>query len=118
MMSVLQSLRPLLLAVAIIGFCCVNLPFLYYAFIERDVYDAAMDNGMALVFMGEAFFLMLFFAFIIARLKWRPGWIFFIAMSLLGSMAFSIPLQLYLISRPGKNTGLPINHTGGNAING
>jgi len=29
----------------------------------------------------------------------KPGWRFFIVMSLLGSLAFSIPLQLYLLTR-------------------
>jgi membrane protein implicated in regulation of membrane protease activity len=59
-----------------------------------------MGNGMALVFIGEAFLLMLFLAVLISKLGWqRPGWQFFIVMSLLGSLAFSIPLQLYLRSK-------------------
>lgn len=97
----LKPIRPLLLVAAIFGFLAINCPFLYFALIEKEVYSEAMNNGLALVFIGEAFLLMFFLAYIIAKIGWKkPGWIFFIAMSLLGSLAFSIPLQLYLIIRP------------------
>jgi len=100
-MSPLQPLRPLLLIAAIAGFFAVNVPFLYFIAFERETYTQAMNNGVALVFVGEAFLLMFFIAFVIAKLGWKnPGWLFFILMSLVGSMAFSVPLQLYLISRP------------------
>ncbi len=98
--SRLKPIRPLLLIAAIIGFFAINVPFLYYAILDKDTYAEAMGNGTALVFIGEAFLLMFFFAFLIFKLGWkRPGWVFFIVMSLLGSMAFSIPLQLYLMSK-------------------
>lgn len=100
-LSKLKPIRPLLLIAAIAGFCVINIPFLYFSLFDRETYAAAMENGIAQVFMGEAFLLMLFIAFIIWKLEIRrPGWLFFIAMSLLGSMAFSIPFQLYLMSRP------------------
>jgi len=96
----LKSIRPFLLVAAIIGFFAINGPFLYYAILDKDTYAEAMGNGMTLAFMGEAFLLMFFFAFLIFKLGWkRPGWLFFIVMSLLGSLAFSIPLQLYLMSK-------------------
>ena len=64
---------------------------------QPAVYDAAMANAIALVFIAEAFLLMFFFAFMIARLGWkRPGWILFIVFTILGSMAFSVPFMLYL----------------------
>lgn len=92
------------LVISIIGFAVINLPFLYYAFIGRDVYTQAMGNGMALLFMSEAFLLMFFIAFLIAKMKMKkPGWEFFIAMSILGSLAFSIPFQLYLIARKNES---------------
>jgi len=99
----LRPFRPFFLLAAIFGFAVVNGAFLYYSLIDRATFDAGMSNGLALVFMGEAFLLMFFFAFLIAKLGLkRPGWVFFIAMSLIGSMAFSVPLQLYLWLRPGK----------------
>ncbi|WP_309379958.1 hypothetical protein [Cerasicoccus frondis] len=100
----LDSLRPLrsvFLILAILGFCLINGPFLYVALFDRATYDAGMSNGLAQIFMAEAFLLMFFFAFLMAKLGLKkPGWVFFIVMSLLGSMAFSIPLQIYLWLRP------------------
>ena len=87
------------------GFIVINVPFLYFTFLEKAVYDAAMSNGVALVFIGEGFLLMLFFAFVIFKLGWnKPGWLMFIILTLLGSLAFSIPLTLYLQSgKTGEN---------------
>jgi hypothetical protein len=99
----LREIRPILLVSAILGFLFINCPFLYFALIEREVYAAGMKNGLALVFIGEAFLLLAFLAFIIAKLGLKkPGWGFFILMSILGSLAFSIPLQLYLMTKPTK----------------
>lgn len=100
-MEKLQTLRPLLLIAAIVGFLAINVPFLYFALVEQETYRAAMTNGLALVFVGEAFLLMFFLAFVIARLGWKkPGWFTFILLSLLGSLAFSIPLFLFFKTRP------------------
>ncbi|MEM6820914.1 MAG: hypothetical protein AAF558_03070 [Verrucomicrobiota bacterium] len=94
----LIKIRSWFLVAAILGFITINLPFLYFSLIERSVYQEAIGNGMALVFMGEAFLLMFFFAFLIAKLGWKkPGWLFFLGMSLLGGLAFSIPLQIYVM---------------------
>ena len=102
-LTALRKLRPLLLALAIFGLLGINGPFLYFALVEKDVYEAGMKNGLALVFISEAFLLLGFFAFLIAKLGWKkPGWFFFVCMSLLGSLAFSIPLQLYLMTKKGK----------------
>jgi hypothetical protein len=99
-MDHLQKVRPFLLVAAILGFLLINCPFLYYALIATEVYAEGMHNGMTLVFIGEAFLLMAFLAFLIAKMGWRkPGWLFFVCMSILGSLAFSIPFQLYLMSR-------------------
>lgn len=52
----------------------------------KATYDVAMSNGLALAFIAEAFLL-----------------IFFITMSIIGSMVFSVPLQLYFWSKPKAN---------------
>lgn len=102
-MENLKKIRPLLLIVAICGFLFINCPFLYYALIATDIYSEGMKNALALVFMGEAFFLLAFLAGVIAQMGWkRPGWVFFVCMSILGSLAFSIPFQLYLMSQPNR----------------
>jgi len=102
----LQELRPVLLLAALLGLVCINGPFLYFAVIDRETYAAAMDNGLALAFIAEALLLTALFAFLIARMGMkRPGWLFFVGMSLLGSLAFSVPLQLYLATRHGRAPG-------------
>jgi len=103
-LRMLTPIRPFLLAAAIVGLVGINGPFLYFALIDRETYLVAMGNGLALAFLGEALLLMFFFAFLIARMGWKkPGWLFFIAMSLLGSLAFSVPFQLYLLSNPNRS---------------
>lgn len=95
--TALRPYRPLLLIAALLGFVVFNLPYLYFAILQPEVQRAALGNGIALVFMGEALYLLLLFALLMGLLGLkRPGWLFFIAMSLLGSLAFSVPLQLYL----------------------
>lgn len=97
----LAPIRPFLLASAIFGFLVINGPFLYFALVDLETYSEGMGNAMTRVFLGEAFLLMFLFAYLIARMGWkRPGWVFFIFMSLIGSLAFSIPLQLFLLSSP------------------
>ena len=91
--------RPLLLAIAIAGFVLINVPFVYFALRENEIYQAALGNSIALIFMAEAFLLMMGGAFLI----WfwqigKPGWLVFILLSLFGGLAFSIPLYLYLHS--------------------
>ena len=99
----MTSLRPLkgfFLIASILGFLLINVPFLYYFFMEKAIYDAAISNAVALVFIAEAFLLLAFFAFLIAKLGWnRPGWILFIVFSILGGLAFSVPFMLYLHTR-------------------
>ena len=98
-MTSLRPLRGFFLIASILGFLFINLPFLYYFLFEKAIYDAALANPVALVFIAEAFLLLAFFAFLIAKLGWkRPGWILFIVFSILGSLAFSVPFMLYLHS--------------------
>jgi hypothetical protein len=93
----LKSLRGVFLFLALLGFSVINLPFLYFFFFEKAIYDVAMTNGVALVFMAEAFLLMFIFAFLIGKVGWKkPGWFIFIVLSIVGSLAFSIPFFLYL----------------------
>lgn len=89
-----------LLILSILGFVFINIPFLYIAVNEREVYLEAMNNSLALVFMAEAIVLMILGALLICRLGiQKPGWIWFILLSIIGSLAFSVPFFLYLHSR-------------------
>lgn len=103
-MNPLQGRGTFLLAASIIGFLLVNIPFLYIAVFEAEIYREAMGNVLALIFIGEAFLLMFLMAYLISRLGYRkPGWLLFIVFSLVGSLAFSLPFFLYLHSREGTD---------------
>ena len=95
----MQKLKPyqtVLLVLSFLGFLLINVPFLYIATFEKEIYAAAMENWMAMVFMTEAFLLMFMGAWLIAKCGFSsPGWVAFIIYSLLGSLAFSIPFFLY-----------------------
>ena len=92
--------KNLLFTLALLGLIVPNGIFLYYSLFAPATLFAALSNPIALVFIGEALFLMLFFAWL---LRWwgarSPGWLAFITMSLLGSMAFSVPALFYFASR-------------------
>jgi fatty-acid desaturase len=89
-----------LIVLAIFGLLVPNGVFLYYFLFAPSVLHAAFANPVALVFMLEALLLMIFFAWLIHHRGFRsPGWLAFIIMSLVGSMAFSVPAFLYLSSR-------------------
>lgn len=80
---------------ALFGLLGPNCVFCYYFFTRPDVVSAALCNPVALVFISEAFLLMFLFAWLLRRMKGAPiGGGLFILLSLLGSMAFSVPFVL------------------------
>lgn len=87
-----------LAALAIIGLLVPNGVFIYFFFTDPEIAKEALGNPISLVFICEAFFLMFLFAWLLK--KWsiaRPNGFIFILMSMIGSMAFSVPATLYLI---------------------
>lgn len=92
------------------GLVVPNGLFLYHSLVQPAALLAALSNPVALVFLAEAFLLMLVLAWLIHHLGFRsPGWLAFLIMSLAGSMAFSVPAFLYLVSRKarGPSTNTP-----------
>jgi hypothetical protein len=83
-----------LIALGVVGFV-LNAVFLYSVFTNwQQVVDAHL-NPVSAVFIAEAVLLMWFFAYLLR--KWgvaRLGWGWFVVLSLLGSMAFAIPVVL------------------------
>ena len=89
------SERTLLSVLAGFGLIVPNGVFLYVAATDREALLAAIGNPIAAVFMAEAFFLMALFAWLLSRVgSRRPGAFLFVVLSLVGSMAFSVPLAL------------------------
>ncbi len=96
----LNSNKPLLLIVAAFGFFGLNSVFVYYALTQPEMMTAAMQNPISLVFILEAFLMMGFGAWLITKLELRtPGWLVFIGMTMIGSLAFSLPAFLWLHAR-------------------
>jgi hypothetical protein len=94
-----------LVALAVFGFLVPNGAFVYYALTDYEAMKVAISNPISLVFIGEAFFLMCLFAWVLRRAGVRrPSGAVFIIMSLVGSMVFSVPATLYLMIRSGKAT--------------
>lgn len=86
-----------LAALAVFGFLVPNGAFLYFFVKDPGLLRAAIANPISLVFVLEAFFLMFLFAWLIQRAGLRkPSGFAFIVMSLIGSLAFSVPATLYL----------------------
>ena len=94
----------LLIALAAFGFLVPNGVFLYFCVTDPGLIRAALQNPIALVFIAEAFLLMFLFAWLLHRAGTRkPGALVFIILSLLGSMAFSVPATVCLVFNPGKS---------------
>ncbi len=99
-MQFTRSQRILLVIFAVTGLIGPNGIFLYFALTDRAALLQALHDPVAMVFMGEAFLLLVLFAWLIKiRDLTRPGWLTFTVLSLLGSMAFSVPAFLLLHAR-------------------
>lgn len=86
--------RFLLWTLAGFGFVVLNGVFIY-GLLEPQMLREAMTNPLALVFIGEALVLVGVMAYLLA--KWRVSrlpWPWFVLLSLLGSMAFALPVVL------------------------
>jgi hypothetical protein len=90
-----------LVALAGFGFVVPNGVFLYYFVKDPGLLRAAIANPLALTFMLEAVFLLALLAWLVARAGLRrPSAPVFVVLSLIGSLAFSVPATLYLALKP------------------
>jgi hypothetical protein len=81
-------------ALAISGFLILNGAFLY-GLADRDLVFEAVTNPLALAFVVEAFILMGVLAYLLA--KWnvtRLSWQWFVFLSVIGGLAFAVPIAL------------------------
>ena len=91
-----------LAALGVFGFLGVNGAFVYGLLFQSDALSTALANPLAAAFIAEALVLVGVFAYLFER--WgvsRIGWGWFVLLSLLGSMAFAIPIAL-LFHRRGE----------------
>lgn len=75
-------IRMVLAIVAVTGLLGPNGWFLWKVATEFSVVQATLNDPIALVFIGEAFALMLLYAALIRAMRQRPGALVFLAMSL------------------------------------
>lgn len=90
----------ILLAIALFGLIVPNGLFLYWLVYEYDGVMNVAQNKLALAFIMDAFLAMGLLAYYFARNPvGRFKWYWFIALSLLGGLGFSIPLYWWLNKR-------------------
>ncbi len=96
--------RRFLLVLAVFGALLPNGVFLHYFFTSPETTKAALTNPLSLVFIIEAFILMFLFAWLLRKVAAKkPSGTLFVVMSLLGTMVFSIPVSLYLLTKKKDN---------------
>ena len=96
----LNSYKSVLYIVAAIGFIGLNGAFVFFALTEPQIMTAALQNPISLVFILEAFLMMGFGAWLISKFEMKkPGGLAFVVMTMIGSLAFSLPAFLLLHAR-------------------
>jgi hypothetical protein len=84
-----------LAALGVLGFLGLNGAFAYGLLFRPELMAEALSNPLALAFMVEALVLVGVLAYLFDR--WgvsRLGWGWFVVLSLIGTMAFAIPIVL------------------------
>src|SRR5262245_38039541 len=92
-----RGARAVLTTTALAGVAGLNGVFLYVVFARRDLLERALGDPIAWVLMIEALAVTGLLAWAFAR--WRRnrlGWGWFVVLSLLGGLAFSIPIVLLM----------------------
>jgi hypothetical protein len=101
--------RRALWALGAIGLFGINGVFVWAMLARPEAMSETLSNPLALAFMGEAMLLVATLAWLfrkwgVTRLPW--GW--FVALSLLGSLAFAIPVALLLPRRDPEHVHSPL----------
>jgi hypothetical protein len=90
----------ILLAIALFGLIVPNGLFLYWLVYEYDGVMKVIQNKLALAFMLDAFIALGLLAYYFARNPLgRFKWYWFIVLSIIGGLGFSIPLYWWLNKR-------------------
>jgi hypothetical protein len=80
---------------AVLGLFGVNGAFVYSLFYRPELLEMAESNLVCAAFMTEALLLVPWLAYLLTR--WRViqvHWLWFVALSLLGSILFALPIVL------------------------
>lgn len=89
-----------LLAIALFGLLVPNGLFVYWLVVEFDTVQAVLDNHLAVAFILDAFLALGVLAYLFAIKPPGPiRWPWFVLLSLVGGLGFSIPFYLWLNRR-------------------
>jgi hypothetical protein len=97
----------MLLAIALFGLVVPNGLFIYWLFQEFSSVQEVLANHLAVAFILDAFIAMGLLAYLYS--KRPPGplrWPWFVALSILGGLGFSIPMYLWLNFRKSASAGM------------
>jgi len=87
----------MLLLIAAFGLLVPNGLFVYWFLVEFDSLDALLSNRLGLALLLDAFLATGLLAWLFAKRPPGPlSWVWFVALSLLGGLGFSIPFYLWL----------------------
>ncbi len=90
----------ILLLIALFGLVVPNGFFLYWLLYEYDGLASVARNNLALAFMMDAFLAMVLLAYYFARKPiGRVKWYWFVVLSIVGGLVFSLPLYWWLNKR-------------------
>lgn len=89
-----------LLLIAFMGLPVPNALFLYWLLVEYEGIAAVLQDKLALGFIIDAFMALVLLAFYFARNPiGRVRWPWFVLLSLLGGLGFSLPFYYWLNQR-------------------
>jgi hypothetical protein len=89
-----------LLAIAILGFLVPNGFFIYWLFVEFSGMRAVLQDRLALGFILDVFLALILLAVYFAKRPIGPvRWYWFVVLSFLGGLGFSLPLYYWLNQR-------------------
>ncbi len=95
----------MLLVVAFFGLLVPNGLFLKWLFSEYNGIGPVLDNHLALGFILDAFLAMILIAIYFAKRPIGPvRWHWFVILSLIGGLGFSLPFYWWLNTRPEHKT--------------
>lgn len=89
-----------LLAIAAVGFLVPNGIFIYWLLVEFSGLRAVLQDRLALGFILDVFLALILLAVYFAKRPIGPvRWYWFVVLSLLGGLGFSLPLYYWLNQR-------------------
>jgi hypothetical protein len=90
----------LLLLTALLGFVVPNGFFLYWLFFEFNGFGPVLENRLALGFILDVMLVLIILSVYFARHPLgKVKWPWFVVLSLLGGLGFSLPLYYWLNRR-------------------